>query len=113
MCFITNYNNSIILQGMNPDFKSSLINHCHKLVAQLTQNFDNMSKNGDINHLILSGSDNLTIILHKLDLNQINMRNLVCISESLRPNKLIFLTGKLRQLIIKNTHFKGVNSKNG
>ncbi|MEJ2279357.1 MAG: DUF815 domain-containing protein, partial [Candidatus Lokiarchaeota archaeon] len=100
MCFITNPNNSIILQSMTSDFNTSIINHSHKLIAQLSQNFENMTKNGDIKHLILSGSNNLTIILRKVDKEQENMKNLVCISESLSPNNLICFIGKLHQKII-------------
>jgi GTP-binding protein EngB required for normal cell division len=102
MYFITNKNNSIIIQSMTQDFNTSIINHSHKLIADLTYNFENMSKREEINHLILSGSNNLSIIMNKLALLKNDLKNLICISETLSPNKLIFFTGKLKQTIINN-----------
>ena len=96
MCFITNKQNAIIIQTMSSDFNTLLINHTHKMIAQLTQSFENMARNNDIEHLIISGSDSLNIIMNNLNLSRFKLNNLVIISETLSANRLIYLTGKIR-----------------
>ena len=96
MCFITNENNAIMIQTMSPDFNTLLINHTHKMIAQLTQSFENMAKTDDIEHIIISGSNSLNIIMNNLSLSKYKLNNLVIISERLSANKLIYLAGKIR-----------------
>ena len=104
MYFITNSNNSIIVQTMSNDFNTSIINHSHKLIAQLNNDFEEMSKDGTINHLILSGSNNINIIMNNLNLSKFGLKNLICLSESQSANKLISLIGEIR-LKLKDLYY--------
>ncbi|MHA1293613.1 MAG: hypothetical protein ACTSQJ_13220 [Promethearchaeota archaeon] len=99
MGFITNQNDSIIVQSMSNDFNTKIINHCHKLVAQVNQTFEEMVKNDNIDYLIISSSKKLSIIMNNLGLQKYNLKNLIIISENLyKPsaNKLITLIGEIR-----------------
>ena len=104
MCFITNLNNSIIVQTMTSDFNTNYINHSHKLVAQLNQTFEDMSEN-QIDHVILSSTNDLNLIMINLTLKKFNLKNLVCISESLNANKLILLGGQIRTAINRYLYY--------
>lgn len=112
MCFITNLDNNIIVQTMNPDFNPSLINHSHKLIVLLTRSFKDMTSKDEISHLIISGKKNMNIIMNNLNITKFNMNNLICISESLSANKLITLAGKVRLEINTLYYLNGVSSKN-
>jgi len=97
MYFITNKNNSIIAQSMTKDFKTEIINHTHKLVAQLTETFEDMSLRSNIDHLILSSLNNFNLIMNNLNFRKHNLKNLICLSETLGSNKLIWAVGVIRQ----------------
>ncbi|MCJ7648551.1 MAG: hypothetical protein MUP85_08055, partial [Candidatus Lokiarchaeota archaeon] len=92
------------------DFNFSNINHSHKLIAQITQTFEDMSSNSKIEHLILSGQNNLNLILNNLNLSQFEIKNLICISESLSANKLIWMVGQIR-LKMKNLFYFNIKDK--
>ena len=96
MIFITNKFNSIVVQAMSTDFNTIIINHSHKLIAQLNQTFEDMTKNGNIDHLILSSYDNLNIIMNNTNLSKFSLKYLICISETITVNKLIWLVGQIR-----------------
>ncbi|MFX1571059.1 MAG: hypothetical protein ACFFCV_22190 [Promethearchaeota archaeon] len=98
MFFITNLNDSIIVQTNSKDFNTIIINHSHKLIAQLNKTFENMVKNDKIEHLILSSS-NINIIMNNLNYEKFNLKNIICFSETLSANKLIWLIGQLRMKI--------------
>jgi hypothetical protein len=110
MAYITNQNDSIIVQTMNENFNTTLINHTHKLIAQLNQSFVNMGEDEDIEHIIISGKESINIIMNNLNLQKFNLKNLILVSESLSPNKLIYLVGKIRSKLI-NYYF--YQKKNG
>jgi len=96
MCFITNQMDSIIIQTMSKNFNTNLINHSHKLIAQLNQTFDDMVDNDDIEHIIISSKKKLNITMRKLNIQKFDIKNLICISEALSVNKLIWLMGEIR-----------------
>jgi len=96
MIFITNKFNSIVVQAMSTDFNTVIINHSHKLIAQLNQTFEDMTTSGNIDHLILSSYDNLNIIMNNTNLSKFSLKYLICISESITVNKLIWLVGQIR-----------------
>jgi len=110
MFFITNLNNSIIAQSTSNNFNFSNINHAHKLIAQITQSFEDMSSNSKIEHLIISGQNDLNIILNNLNLRQFEIKNLICISETQSANKLILMVGQIR-LKIKNLFYFNIKEK--
>jgi len=90
MCFITNNNNSIIIQSMSKDFYTILINHVHKLIAQINHSFENLAES-KIDYLIISSSIGLNIIMINLNLPRYNLKELICTSENLSSDKLILL----------------------
>lgn len=97
MCFLTNRNNTIIAQSMSKDFNTKLINYSHKLIGQLNLTFEDMAINDNIEHLILSSSRDLNIVMVSLLSLNSKLKNLLLISEKVPSNKLILLVG-----IIKN-----------
>ncbi|MFX1364390.1 MAG: GTPase [Promethearchaeota archaeon] len=103
MFFITNLNDSIVAQSITKDFNTIIINHSHKLITQLNKTFENVSKNDRIEHLILSSS-NLNIIMNSLNYQKFNLKNLVCFSETLSANKLIWTIGQIKQKL-KNIYY--------
>lgn len=108
MCYITDQNNSIVVQTMSNDFNTNLINHSHKLIAQLNQSFEDMSEN-QIDHVIISSSNKLNIIMNNLNLKRFNIKDLICLSETLGANKLIWLVGQIRTELNRYLYF---NKKN-
>jgi len=110
MFFITNQTNSIISQSTSKDFNFGIINHSHKLIAQITQTFEDMANNNNIEHLIISGKNNLSLILNNLNMSKFELKNLICISESLSANKLIWMIGQIR-LKIKNLFYLNIKEK--
>jgi len=100
MCFITDHNNSIIIQSMSKDFNTILINHAHKLIAQLNQSFEDMAES-KIDHLIISSSNGLNIIMINLNFPRYNLKDLICTSENLSSDKLILLAGELKSELSK------------
>ncbi|MFX1398787.1 MAG: ADP-ribosylation factor-like protein [Promethearchaeota archaeon] len=91
MCFLTNRNNSIIAQTMSKDFDTHLINYSHKLIAQLNLTFEDMAINDNIEHLILTSSKDLNIVMVSLLFLNSKLKNLIIISETVPSNKLILL----------------------
>jgi hypothetical protein len=102
MFFITNLNDSIIVQSMSKDFNTIIINHSHKLITQLNKTFENMVTTDKIDHLILSSS-NFNIIMNNLNYQKFSLKNLICLSETLSANKLIWIIGQIR-LKLKNIY---------
>jgi Ras-related GTP-binding protein A/B len=109
MFFITNTHNSIVVQSMSKDFNTTIINHTHKLVAQLNQTFEDMTKSGNIDHLILSSYDNLNIIMNNTNLLKFSLKYLICISETATANKLIWLVGQIRSKLKDLYYFNKSN----
>ena len=94
MCFVTNQYDSIITQTMSNDFNTDLINQSHVLLAQLNQTFEDMTEN-QIEHVIISSTNNLNIIMKNLNLKKFDIKNLIILAETESVNKLIMLTGKI------------------
>ena len=89
---------------MSEDFNTVIINYSHKLITQLNKSFEDMVVNDKINHLILSSSNNFNIIMNNLNYHRFGLKNLICLSESLSANKLIWLTGQIRK-DLKNIYY--------
>ena len=94
--YITNVHDTIIVQSISHDFNTNLINHSHKLVSELNENFKAMSQEGKIDHLILSSEDNFNIIMNNLNMSKYSLKYIIVLSESLSTNKLILLVGQIR-----------------
>ena len=94
--FITNKNHNIIAQSMSSDFNTTLINHIQKLSAQLTQNFQEMCLNDNIETLSLVSTKNLTLIMKYLKLEDFDIKNLICASESLNMTNLLVFSHQIK-----------------
>jgi len=105
MFYVTNKNQSIITQSMTQDFNIKLINHVHKLTAQLNQTFEDMCLNDNIEHLTLTSSKKLKIFMRYLNLSEFDIMNLICVSENLQLEQLYSLTSLLK-LKFSNYHYK-------
>ena len=97
LCYVTDQNNSIVVQSMTPDFDISLINYSHNLTAQLNILYEEMTHNDNIEHVIITSSNKLNLILKKLNIKKYNFKNIICVSKDLTANKLILLIGELRR----------------
>jgi len=95
MCFIANQNNSIIIQSMSKDFNTNLINHSHKLIAQLNQSFEDMAES-KIEHLMILSSNGINIIMINLNILRFNIKDIICISENISSDKLILLGDEIK-----------------
>jgi len=94
--FLTNLSNAIIVQSISKDFNTSIINYSHKLIAEINENFEDMSQEGKIDHLILSSDNNFNIIMNNLNMSKYDLKYIIVLSESLSANKLILLVGQIR-----------------
>jgi len=83
MFFVTNKNKSIITQSVSKDFNFDFINHVHKLTAQLSQTFGEMSINDDIDNLILMSKKKFYILMKNCNLSEFSLSNIICVSETL------------------------------
>jgi len=95
MFFITNANNNIVVQTSSKDFNLSHINYIHYLIAMLNLTLEKMRANDKIDHLILQTQNNYNIIMKHLELLDYNLKSIICISETLSSNKLIWLVGEI------------------
>lgn len=95
MFFITNEHNNIIIQTTSRDFNFTDINYMHYLTALLNLTLEKMRDNDKIDHLILQTQKNYTIIMKNLELIEYDLKNIICISETLNSNKLIWLIGEI------------------
>lgn len=91
MGFITNTKNNIVAQVISEDFNIELLNYAHNLTAQLNQTFLDMVENDNINYFLLSSYKGLTIIMKHLNLKELNIMNLICISETLTNDEIVDL----------------------
>ena len=102
MFFITNQNDNIVAQTMTSDFNINYIMNSHHLVSQLNQTLEGMNENDQIKNLILQTINNISINMNNLNLSEFDLKNLICISETLSSNKLIWKAGEiLRELTRK------------
>jgi len=103
--FVTNENNGIVAQSTTEDFNFSIINYTHFLIAQLNLTLENIKANDDISHLVLQTKDNFNIVVRNLYLSKINLKNLICMSETINPNQLIMIAGEIWQELVKKLKF--------
>ncbi len=99
MFFVTNKNHSIICQASSNDFDHNLINHVHKLTAQMSQSFENMCLNDNIRQLILISSKELKVYIRFLNLGEFDLMNIICVSETLRLQNLYNVTKRVMELL--------------
>ena len=105
MIFITNENNNIVVQTMTPDFEFNLIYYIHEMIGQLNDTFTEMKADDKIEHFTLQTVDEFNIVLKNISHSKHQLQNLICISNDLNANKLIFMLGKLSRDIY-NYYYK-------
>ena len=105
LLFVTNEDNNIVAQSTSEDFNFNIINYTHFLIAQLNLTLDNIKANNEINHLILQTRENFNIIVRNLNLSEINVKNIICISETLNSNKLIAIAGEIWRELVKKLRY--------
>ncbi|TFG10819.1 MAG: hypothetical protein EU535_07995, partial [Promethearchaeota archaeon] len=98
LCFITNEQNSIIVQSMTSDFDYRRINYMHNLIAQTNGVFESMKATEQIKYFLLSTFDNFSINMKNLGLSDQGLKNIVCISH-LRPDQQIRIVDDLSDVI--------------
>ena len=69
----------------------------------MNKTFENLVKNNKIKQLIISSS-NINIIMNNLNYQKFSLKNLICLSETLSANKLIWTIGQIR-LKLKNVYY--------
>ena len=109
MFFITNLSDNIVVQSMSHDFKTDIINHSHKLITQLNKTFENMVKDDKIEHLILS-SLKINIIMNSVNYQKFELKNVICFSETLSANKLIWIIGQIRMKLKEIYYLKKIGN---
>ena len=95
---LTNQKNTIIVQTMTDDFKTTLINQFHQLIAHLTLSWEKIPEN-EIDYLSISSPNNLRIVMSKFEIS--TLKNLVIISENLTELSLLVLMGNIKLDISK------------
>ena len=115
ICFVTNNNNSIVVQTMTKDFNPSFLNYSHNLSIQLTKAFEKIAKHDELEHVIISSSNNFNIIMKNLQITKYDLKNIILISQSLSANRLILLIGKIRlifnQYVFRGSYNSNINNK--
>lgn len=96
MSFITNTYDNIIAQSMSTDFNPLLINHSHKLIAQLNASFTDMVKNDEISYMILSSKQGFYVVMNNLMLEKFKLKNLILITEEYTSAKLMKVINLVR-----------------
>ncbi|TFF97585.1 MAG: hypothetical protein EU547_03940 [Promethearchaeota archaeon] len=104
--YVTNNNNTIVGLAMSPDFDIKSIEGTYNLAAQLNLTLEKLKSNDIINHLMLQTINGLNVIMNYLDLYEDDMKNLICISETLKSNDLIWKAGKMVTELRKKIRFK-------
>ncbi|MFX1258093.1 MAG: GTPase [Promethearchaeota archaeon] len=95
-CFVTNQNNSILIQAMTKDFDSSLNPHLHEKIYHLNQSSrDLTSKDTNLN-VIDARSKILYISIENINCFNPNFKKAIFVSETLGKKDLITLMDKLK-----------------
>jgi len=105
MFFITNMSDNIVAQSITKNFNIRFINYTHNIISLLNQTLEDMNENDKINHLILQTANNISVILYNLNQSKNGLKNIICLSETLTSNKLIWNAGELSREINKKIRF--------
>ena len=77
------------------------INYTHNIISLLNQTLEDMNENDKVNHLILQTVNKVSVILYNLNQAKNGLKNIICISETLTSNKLIWNAGEISRELNK------------
>lgn len=95
ICYITDYNNSIIVQSKSNDFDINLIYESYRIFYHLAQNKKEIVYNDGKTHLINVDDKILRMLMVPLDAPNLNLKSLVVVSESFEEGVLYKLMKKI------------------
>ena len=102
ICYITDYNNSIIVESKSNDFDINLIFEAYQIFYHLAQNKREIDFNDGETHLINVNDKILKMLMVPLDAPNLNLKSLVVATESFEEGALY----KLMKKILENLKFK-------
>ena len=65
-----------------------------------------MNENDKVKNLILQTINNLNINMNYLDLIEFDLKNLICVSETLTSNKLIWKAGEILRELSRKVKYR-------
>ncbi len=95
ICYITDYNNGIIVQSKSNDFDINLIYESYRIFYHLTQKKKTIDLNDGETHLINVDDKILRMLMVPLDIPNINLKSLVVATESFEEGVLYKLMKKI------------------
>ena len=101
ICYITDYNNGIIVQSKSNDFNINLIYESYRILYHLTQKKKKIIINDGDTHLINIDDKILRMLMAPLDAPNLNLKSLVVVTESFEEGVLY----KLMKKILENLKF--------
>ncbi len=101
ICYITDYNNGIIVQSKSNDFNINLIYESYRILYHLTQKKKKIILNDGDTHLINIDDKILRMLMAPLDAPNLNLKSLVVVTESFEEGVLY----KLMKKILENLKF--------
>ena len=106
ICYITDYNNGIIVQSKSNDFNINLIYESYRILYHLTQKKKKIILNDGDTHLINIDDRIIRMLMAPLDALNLNLKSLVVVTESFEEGVLY----KLMKKILENLKFTYLNS---
>lgn len=101
ICYITDYNNGIIVQSKSNDFDINLIYESYRILYHLAQKKEKIDLNDGDTHLINIDNKILRMLMVPLDAPILNLKSLVVATESFEEGVLY----KLMKKILENLKF--------
>jgi len=95
ICYITDYNKSIIVQSKSNDFDINLIYESYRIFYHLTQKKKKIDLNDGDTHLINIDDKILRMLMVPLDAPNLNLKSLVVATESFEEGMLYKLMKKI------------------
>ena len=95
ICYITDYNNSVIVQSKSDDFNISLIYESYRIFYYLSQDHKDLTYNNGKPHLLNIDGEILRMLMIPLEAPNLNLKLLVVATESLEEGLLNNLANKI------------------
>ena len=95
ICYITDYNNSVIVQSKSDDFNISLIYESYRIFYYLSRDHKDSTYNDGKPHLLDVDGETLRMLMVPLDSPNLNLKLLVVATESVEEGLLNNLANKI------------------
>lgn len=99
--YVTNNKNNIVTQSASADFEFDSIHDIYDLIGTIDLTIEKMRADDKIEHFMLQSVDGFKIMLKNMGHPKHDLKNVIGVSGSLTPNKLIFMIGELSREIFK------------